>query len=98
MITTEIAPGILEHKLWEPLPNNSAEYQRVHAEVRSTFGRASQWTCIHCDVKAYHWAWQHDHDPNLISSYEPMCVSCHFRYDDNCHNGFKAGNTANRYG
>ena len=81
MITTELAPGILEHKLWEPLVTGSTEYNHVHDLVRKTYGDAPDYMCENCDKQAYEFAWNHEYDPRLVTSYDPMCRSCHHKYD-----------------
>lgn len=91
----EVATGV---DIYEPLVVGSREYNRIHDEVRRTYGLASEWDCIQCEEPAFHWAWQHGEDPRDYHSYEPMCVPCHFEYDGNTKNGFKKGNTENRYG
>src|SRR6516162_4474175 len=81
MITLELAPGILEHKLWEPLVIGSSEYNRVHVLVRKTYGLATKYQCENCDKQADEFAWNHEYDPRLVTSYDPMCYSCHHKYD-----------------
>jgi hypothetical protein len=95
MTTLEICEGVAGVDIYEPLAVDSAEYHRVHKFVREAFGLASEWDCVQCGRTAFHWAWQHGEDPRSIASYEPMCVPCHFVYDDNTKNGFKEGNTVN---
>ena len=81
MITTEIATGILEHKLWEPLVTGSREYLQIHGIVRKTYGLATKYLCENCDQQADEFAWNHECDPRLVTSYDPLCYSCHHKYD-----------------
>src|SRR6516165_10674426 len=63
------------------LESGSREYNRIHGIVRDTYGLAAEYYCIECEKPAHEWAWQHDKNPQLITSYEPLCYSCHKKYD-----------------
>jgi hypothetical protein len=76
-----VCEGVAGVEFFEPLVYNSPEYQRVHRHVRETYGDAIEYGCIQCGEQAVEWAWQHGEDPNLITSYEPMCFKCHDLYD-----------------
>lgn len=68
-------------------------YDEVHAELYSTFGRASQFPCIDCDSPAQHWSYQHTAGDNELRSengapysedlndYATRCRSCHVKFD-----------------
>lgn len=67
-------------------------YHGLHIRVRKALGRASDFLCP-CGAQAAEWAYDHG-DPNERSSpqgaystdldhYQPMCVRCHRRLDEN---------------
>lgn len=94
----EVCEGVAGVGTYEPYVSQSPEYLHIHAVVRGTFGLAKDYSCVQCEGQALHWAWQHGQDPSLITSYEPMCVRCHFEYDgrDLAAQGFQFGHTINQ--
>ena len=55
-------------------------YFALHYRVYNARGRADEYVC-RCGLPAKEWASIHDADPYDTASYEPMCLSCHARYD-----------------
>lgn len=71
-------------------------YGSAHGRVRSTHGAASNYQCITCGDRAYHWSYDHtdadeltyEYEPGKVIAYsakpehyQPRCVPCHKRYD-----------------
>lgn len=68
-------------------------YSGVHAALRRTRGKASEYWCDSCDKRATQWAYIYDeHDEHHrqedgrtfsldLSRYLPMCHACHRAYD-----------------
>ncbi len=80
--TTMLAcEGVAGVELWPPLVTKSHRYRIIHELLKGARGVARNYKCIQCEDPAREWAWQRGEDPNLISSYEPMCRSCHLLYD-----------------
>lgn len=58
-------------------------YIQRHARVYEELGKACEYWCIEeCGKIAQEWAQLRDTDGQSISDYEPMCCSCHQKYDD----------------
>jgi hypothetical protein len=77
-------------------------YKGAHSRVEASRGRASSHSCT-CGKPAQQWAYDHQ-DPNEkrsprgpysidIGHYQPMCASCHKRFD----NAYLAATTARGY-
>jgi len=56
-------------------------YHALHYRVYAARGPARLQTCISCGLNAQEWAQVHGSDPYDVLSYQPMCLSCHARYD-----------------
>lgn len=67
---------------------------RAHQRVQKARSKASEYSCVSCDLPAYDWAYNHDNpDPKEITDskgriysnnpefYKPMCRKCHRQYD-----------------
>jgi|SRR5215831_8711937 len=69
------------------------DYTRVHRELNSTLGRATDYSCAICGKEpADHWAYDHLDPDGLVAvdgkvysedmaHYKPLCASCHRRLD-----------------
>lgn len=60
----------------------SRQYLARHERVREARGKASTHNCVGCGQQAQEWARKHNADPDVIMGYQPMCCSCHQKYDD----------------
>lgn len=67
-------------------------YEAAHKRVRRARGRASEYSCTHCDDRAYDWAYDHaDPDEGRTEDgrtyslnperYIPLCRPCHRKMD-----------------
>ena len=72
----------------------SGTYNAKHLRVKHKRGRARDHACADCGGQARHWATIHGRDGSSPEDYRPLCVSCHYRYDD--HHGQRPGE-ANSY-
>lgn len=59
----------------------SAEYDRVHKQIRKERGPARNLNCIDCGKQDCVWTYKHETDPYDIYNYDPRCVKCHNTYD-----------------
>jgi hypothetical protein len=69
-------------EIWGPLKSGSPDYQYVHDEWERIYGHPTDYLCEYCDKVAECKGWIHGKNPHLITSYDPMCRSCHRKYDD----------------
>lgn len=58
------------------------EYRRQHYAVNRARGKAAEYQCVGCKGNAQEWAWVHGADRSDVFAYQPMCRSCHQKYDD----------------
>jgi hypothetical protein len=58
------------------------EYNRRHRNVYRARGKAKKHVCVGCGSAAQEWAQKHGTDGEDPSHYDPMCCSCHGKYDD----------------
>ena len=70
---------------------DEASYFAIHIRLKTTRGKASEYSCTECGGQARHWAYDNA-DPNEREDaggrystdpnhYRPMCVSCHRKFD-----------------
>lgn len=76
------------HPMWS---GDEAGYHAVHARLRKERGKAREHLCA-CGKQAKHWAYKHGSGNGLkysldMNDYEPMCVSCHRKLDQNRRSG-----------
>jgi hypothetical protein len=67
-------------------PLRDLSYTRLHALLAVERGAAAEYVCVNfdaCENLARHWAHRHDTDRFDFGNYDPMCISCHRKYDDN---------------
>jgi hypothetical protein len=73
-------------------PRKSTTYRAVHKCLRVDRGRARDFACSRCSAEAREWAYFYNGNPELRSPdgkryaldqdcYEPMCSSCHKKWD-----------------
>lgn len=55
-------------------------YKGIHNRLNLWRGKASAYTC-QCGEQAKEWAHIHDTDYSDVDNYNPMCISCHRKYD-----------------
>lgn len=56
-------------------------YVLRHRRVRIARGPAKDQWCISCEFRAQEWATKKGTDGRLPEDYQPMCCSCHQKYD-----------------
>ena len=60
---------------------NDATYQRYHRNLRNTRGPANRFMCVKCGKQAHDWAQLKNLSGFSPWDYDPMCRSCHQKYD-----------------
>ena len=82
-------------KYGQPVRPVSETYQAVHKRLDRWRGKATNYSCIGCSVKADNWSYDHaDEDERVevrngrtyvysinLDHYHPMCFGCHTRLD-----------------
>jgi hypothetical protein len=69
---------------FEPFATGSPEYKHMHNIVLpKERGKASKYLCSEesCGNNGAQWSWVHGLDPRDPYSYDPLCYSCHGKYD-----------------
>ena len=62
-------------------PGGEVSYRTMHERVQKARGKAAEYQCARCPAQAADWAWIHGLDRGDVTSYTPMCTSCHMKYD-----------------
>jgi len=73
-------------------PRKSITYRAIHKRLSVDRGRARDFACSRCNALAREWAYLYNGDPELVAPdgkrysvnqdcYEPMCSSCHKKWD-----------------
>lgn len=77
------ATSLAQWEKWRAEHNLAAPgYFGLHNRVRKARGPASNYACVDCEKRAQHWATLHGTDgTDVMAHYQPMCVPCHFAYD-----------------
>lgn len=56
-------------------------YRDMHRKVAKERGKAKEHKCVNCGKQAYDWARLKGNNGRSIYNFDPMCRSCHVKYD-----------------